>query len=337
MCLSLDYFQTCNFKILKNIEFNLDNKFTVITGENGSGKTSVLESIYYCVNGKSFLTTVNSRLINFDENYFFIKSKFGENTVTASYDKLTDKKVFKLNNKKEKALNLSLEFPFFVFHSISLSLVRGTASDSYSFFNKILLRLFPSYLQAYREYIKSLSIKRDLLRKEVKNDIINSWNRVLEKRRKILTEKRIWLVDKLNSLNSSNIEIKYLINNENKNLSDFLNLEIAKKRILAGSHKDKFLIFKNGKEVRYYSSSGQQKSIFFEILKSLGILFANEANKKPVLLLDDFDSEFDKVNLEKVLESVMNLFQIVLTTTDYSKYSKYNFKLLKINKGFIEE
>jgi DNA replication and repair protein RecF len=337
MCLSLNYFQTCNFKIIKNINFNLDNKFTIISGKNGAGKTSVLESIYYCVNGKSFLTTVSSRLVNFNENYFFIKSVFGDFSVTASYDKITDKKVFKLNNSKEKVLNLSLKFPFFVFHNSSLSLVRGNLSDSYSFFNKILLRMFPIYLQAYREYIKSLSIKRDLLRKDVKNDIINSWNRVLEKRRKILTEKRIWLVDKLNSLSCSNIKIKYLCNNENKNLSDFLYDEVAKKRILAGSHKDRFLILKDGKEVRYFSSSGQQKSVFFEILVSLGLLFLKEVNKKPVLLLDDFDSEFDKLNMEKVLESVMDLFQIVLTTTDYLKYSKYNFKLLNINKGLIEE
>lgn len=331
--MDLEFFSTSNFKIIKDIEFYFDKNFTVISGPNGAGKTSILEAIYFCVNGKSFLTKINKRLLNFDENYFFIKLKFKSDIVTASFNINHEKRLFKLNDNIEKILQLSLKFPFFIFHNSSLSVVRGSILDSYSFFNKILLRLFPAYLQAYREYIKSLYIKRDLLRNEAGNDIINSWNRVLEKRRILLTNKRMWLVDKLNKILSSDIEIKYFCNNSNKNLSEFLDVEKLKRKVLAGSHKDKFLIYKNKKEVRYFASSGQQKEAFFQILKALGVLFAKEAEKKPVLLLDDFDSEFDKENMEKVLESVKDLFQIIITTTDETKYNKYNFKLIKIDKG----
>jgi len=331
--LSLESLELNNFKIIKNLKCEIDKDFTLISGENGAGKTSILEAIYFSVNGKSFLTKVNSRLVNFDSNYFFIKSKINNHEIKCSYDKLENTKNFKLNNSKERILNLSLKFPFFVFHNSILPVVRGPVLESYSFFNKILLRMFPLYLQAYREYIKSLSIKRELLKKEVKNDIINSWNRVLEKRRILLTEKRFWLVKRLNNILNSEIEIKYFCNKENQKLSDFLNEEKTKKRILVGSQRDKFLIFKENREVRFFSSSGQQKMVFFDILKAVGTLFKEETNKKPVLLLDDFDSEFDKENMEKTMEKLMKNFQLIITTTDQSKYKKYNFKLLRINKG----
>lgn len=326
-----------NFKILENINFSLDDNLTIISGPNGSGKTSILEGIYYTVNGKSFLTNNNKRLVNFEKNFFFLNLNFENDIVKTSYSKIEDKKNFTINDNKEKVLNLSLKFPFFVFSNNSLSVVRGSKLESYDFFNKILLRLFPSYLQAYREYIKALSIKRDLLRNDAKNDIINSWNRVLEKRRNLLTNKRLWLIENLNKILSSNIKINYFCNNLNKNLCDFLDEEKLKKRVIAGSHKDRFLIYKNNKEVRYFSSSGQQKSVFFEILRSLGILFLKEVNKKPVLLLDDFDSEFDRENMEKVLNSVKDLFQLIVSTTDESKFNKFNFKLIKIYKGHLGE
>ena len=82
--------------------------------------------------------------------------------------------------------------------------------------------------------------------------------------------------------------------------------------------------------MRLFFSSGQQKVVFFDILKAIGNVFSEKTGKKPVLLLDDFDSEFDRDNLNNSLKKVVSNFQIVLTTTDRSRFSDFDFNLLSL-------
>ena len=318
------------FRILRDISADFADDLTVLSGPNGCGKTSILEAIYFASCGRSFRSRDTRQLVSFGEDYFQIVLNLLDYTLKAQYIKNENVKKFTLNDTEEKISYLSAKFPFFVFNSRSLAVVRGGKTDAYRFFNKVLGRLFPGYIRNLATYRKALINKRLLLKKEAGNDIIRSWNSVLEEQRGILREKRQWLIEILNDLLPHDVQIRYMVNHPDQPLDDFLKVETEKRVVVAGAHLDRYMILRGSQDVRQYSSSGQQKKVFFDLMTSVGRLFHQHKDVRPVLLLDDFDSEFDEVNMYRNLDEILGQFQVILTTTDYRRFNKINHHLVQL-------
>jgi len=328
-----------NFRILKEKEIKFDENLTIIYGPNGSGKTSILEAIYFAGCGRSFRTRNIRQLLMFSQPYFRVEINTDKDYLDARYTLNNRQKDVFLNTEREKTTVIATRFPFFILNQKSLDVVRGGRKNAYLFFNKALSRLFPGYIKALYGYRTALNNKRSLLKKIVKNDIILAWNGVLEEHRKKLTKQRIWLISVLNTMLPEGVEIKYLPSQPDKTLDSFLLAEKDKQTVLAGSHLDRYRFLSQGKDVREYGSSGQQKRLFFDVVTTVGHLFHQQRGIKPVLLLDDFDSEFDKTNLARNLNQVMGQFQVVLTTTDHRLFLGFQHQLVKLQnkeKGIIE-
>ena len=319
-----------NFRILTDKKIQFDPNLTVISGPNGSGKTSILEAIYFAGCGRSFRTRNVQQLIMFSKQWFRVEIDTDNGHLDARYRKPEKQKEIFLNEEKGKIAAISTQFPFFILNQKSLDVVRAGRKNAYLFFNKVLSRLFPSYIQALSAYRTALNNKRLLLKKMVRNDMIQAWNRVLEEHRMKLTKQRKWLISVLNKLLPEGVEIQYLPSQPDKSLDSFLLVEQEKQIVLAGSHLDRYRFLRQGKDVREFSSSGQQKKVFFDVITTVGHLFHQQRGIKPVLLLDDFDSEFDKTNMVRNLDLVMGQFQVVLTTTDRQRFSRFQHELVQL-------
>ncbi len=326
----IESFSCLNLRCFEKKEFLFEKQFTLIEGKNGAGKTTVLEGIFLSVRGKSFLTGKLSNLVKNGEDFFKVRTGINGNYIDVFYSKRERKKEFLLNGKRERILRVSLMFPLFIFNGRLLNFIRSDTITLYKFFNIILSLYDKAYLKAYNEYSRALKEKRSLLTLQAKNDSIEPWNIILMERSNIIREKRKGFVKKINSVLKENNFILYRENSLKEEDKSVFERELKEKRVLAGCHRDRFFILKNNKDMRFFYSSGQQKNIFFDVLTAVGKVFGEKTGQKPVLLLDDFDSEFDLSNLKYCLNNVLESFQIILTTTDKAKYSDFDYNLISL-------
>ncbi len=311
-----------NFRILTSFQCSFDPALTLITGRNGSGKTSLLEAVYFATNGRSFRTRFARKLTTFHKPGFGIALNMHEHQINVRYRIAENSKNFTVDQNKEKISSITSQFPVFVFFHRSMGVVRGTGMERYRFVNKVLSRLYPAYGAILAAYRKALYQKRILLKKGAKSDIILPWNQVLEERRERLRERRQMFCEMMNQILTGDVQIQYRPNQPERYLDDFLQQEIVSREVVAGAHLDRFRIVRKEKDIREYGSSGQQKDTFFQILRSVGILFRQEQQVQPVLLLDDFDAEFDEMSRVRNLQAVLDQFQVVVTTTEEDRFRR---------------
>ncbi len=311
-----------NFRILTSFQCSFDPALTLITGPNGSGKTSLLEAVYFATNGRSFRTRFARKLTTFQQPGFAIRLDMHGHRIHVRYDAVENSKNFTLDENREKISSITSQFPVFVFFHRSMGVVRGTGMERYRFVNKVLSRLYPAYGSILASYRKALYQKRILLKNGAKSDIILTWNQVLEERRERLRERRQMFCDMMNKILAGDVQIQYRPNQPGRYLNDFLQQETVTREVAAGAHLDRFRIVRKEKDIREYGSSGQQKDTFFQILRSVGILFRQEQQVQPVLLLDDFDAEFDEMSRVRNLQAVLDQFQVVVTTTEEDRFRR---------------
>ncbi len=326
----IEHFSCVNLRCFEKIEVPFKQDFTLIEGKNGSGKTTILEGIYLSIRGKSFLTGKLPNLVKDGSDFFKIRTEIDGNSIQINYFKKNRKKDVFFNGKRTVSSYIFLKFPLFIFNGRLLNFIRTDLLTLYKFFNIILSLYDKSYLKAYKDYLNALKQKRTLLTSDVKNDTIISWNLILEERSNILRNKREDFVKKINDLLNKETFILYKKNAYSEKNDEIYERELKEKKILTGCHKDRFFILKNNKDMRFFYSSGQQKNIFFGILKAVGKIFSEKTGRKPILLLDDFDSEFDMENLTLCLKSVLPDFQVILTTTERKKYSCFDYNLISL-------
>ena len=328
----IENFSCLNLRCFDKKELNFEGEFTLIEGENGAGKTTVLEGIYLCIRGKSFLTGRLANLIKQGEGFFKVRAGIDGNIVDVYYSKIEGKKVFLLNGKRERHIKASLLFPLFVFNGRLLNFIRSDVITLYKFFNIIMSLYDKNFLKALSDYSKALKEKRSLLTSGGKNDSIEAWNAILSERGSIIREKRREFVKKINNILKGDAFILYKENPYSEKEKPVLERELREGRVFSGCHRDRFIILRDNKDLRLFYSSGQQKNTFFLILTAIGKIFSEKSGKKPVLLLDDFDSEFDSKNLRECLNNVLKSFQIILTTTDRNRYSGFDYNLITLKR-----
>ena len=313
-----------SFRIIESCRVDFDPRLTVISGPNGSGKTSLLEALYFAANGRSFRTRDSRKLLRFGDGGFRVSVQWRDDDFSVDYRSDENRKKFTVNGDKEKISDIAVRFPFFAFHHRSMAVVRAGSMDRYRFVNRVLSRFFPGYGLDLTAYRKALYQKRILLKNRAPFDIITPWNRVLQERRERLSKRRIWFCQVLNEILMDDVQIQYIPNYPDRHLDSFYRTEISRGEPVAGSQLDRFHIVQQGRDVKEFSSSGQQKHAFFQVLTSVGQLFQQLRSVQPVLLLDDFDAEFDENARNRNLAAVLDQFQVVVTTTESGRFTHMN-------------
>jgi len=324
-------------RIIRELSLAFDPSRTVITGPNGSGKTSVLEAVYLAIHGYSFRTRSIRPVVRTGADRLSVTVVMGEDTISLDHDPGPVQRQCTVNGVPARQRDVAYAYPVFAFHHDQLHVVRGAPVMSYRFFNQVLARLFPGYVADLGAARRAVHEKRRLLRKQVENDIISSWNRVLEQYRIRLLEKRQWLVDQLNRELPEHVQVQYIPDHPDHPLDAFLEQEKRRGEVVAGPHLDRYRFLYGGSDVRTYGSSGQQRSVFFLVLAAMGRLVMRERQVQPVLLLDDFDSEFDARHLNESLALISDRFQVVLTTTDDRRFSSRASRVVRLERGGVIE
>lgn len=349
-----------NFRNYDELELNFHEYLNVIYGENGNGKTNLVESIIYLSNLKSFRGVNDNNLIKFNENNFIIKSfiELQNDNKKLKVTYVDNKRHLFLGvNEIKKSYEFIGNFNAIVFSPNDVSLFYDVPDRRRKFLDQELSKISPSYLFTLNQY-KNLLKERNILLKE-KNidslhlDILTSKlaslaDYIVSKRIEFIENIKKYVNDIFKTLyNDFNIELDILYKtykiDENKSLKYFLESfdeDKEKQKTTIGPHLDDFRILINGQDIALFGSQGQNRLAILSI--KLGLLkYINESNyENAIVVLDDVLSELDINKRRNLLSFLNNNNQVFITTAnkkDVEDIGLNKIKFYKVRNGTIKE
>lgn len=357
-----------NFKNHDSLSLNFSHHVNCFLGNNGVGKTNLLDAIYYLSFCKSFHHSNESNNIKYGENFFMLKGEFLDSDgveLEIECSLRGKQKRFKRNNKIYNRLADHIgSIPMVSITPIDSHIITGGGEDRRRFINKLLSQLDDNYLYNLIAYNKILK-QRNTLLKEASHSHINeslllTYDQSLSKYGDEIHKIRQSFIDSIIenvliyydfiSEKNENISIAYESQLNTSSLDNILSNNRQKDQFLmhttGGVHRDDFIFTMNSNSLKQSGSQGQQKTFLIALKLSYFNLLKNKYNKTPILLLDDIFDKLDYNRVKKII-SILNknesgqifisdtsLERINSIITDINAESKY-FMLDK--RGLYEE
>ncbi|MBQ8014597.1 MAG: DNA replication/repair protein RecF [Clostridia bacterium] len=348
----IKYHSSKNFRNLDDISFEPHGEMNVIYGENGQGKTNIIESIWLMTGFYSFRARKNAQLIALGKEEAEIETLF--------YSHMREQNaVMKINKRKELVLNgVKEETPrvmmgkYFavVFSPSTLGIVQDGPGERRKLLDIALSLIKPNYAVVMSRYLRVLDQRNALLKKfgerSFQNDYILPWDTELANLGAKIIKYRLDYVEQLSALSA---EIYKGISSDRETFSfyyDFskenISEEEIKERLIAdiektreadikrlytnaGPHTHDLVLTLNGKDARNFGSQGQQRSCALAMKLGEASIIEKITGEAPVVLLDDVMSELDEGRQTFILNYLDN-WQVFITCCDPSQ-------LLRSKKG----
>lgn len=354
-------FEAKSFRNLKDVEFIPDEGINVIFGENGQGKTNIIEAIWLFTGFKSFRTRKNSEMIPYDgEKYEISLDYFSENreqNITLSSD-ISKQETYKNGVKMVSPRSIIGEFFSVVFSPAHLNLVKGGPDEKRRFLDIAISQIKPSYARMLSDYVRSVKQRNALLKNfgetSYEYDMLDCWDEAISNLGGKITAERLKYID---SLTESAIEIYDGISNgreilsikynqvgrEDKfeekeiilSLSDALRksreTDIKNKFTSKGPHRDDFEVSLNSKNIKIFGSQGQQRSAALSLKLAEASLIKKINDEQPVALLDDVMSELDTGRQDYILNKLKD-WQVFISCCEVTQVLR-----MKSGKSFQVE
>jgi len=286
---------------------------TLITGANGSGKTSLIEAIHIALQGSSFKGS-DTEVLQADSDWYRIDVLLDDNserTVKFEPSRQNGKKQFIFDGKTHYRLTHQYKYPVVLFEPEDLRLLNGSPTRRRQFIDKFISQLDPEYAVAIRRYERALKQRNTLLKRPyVSADDLFAWNVSLSEYGAYIIAKRIHFVDQLNerlndtykaiSQGDDAVRMHYSYHgspNLKQKLLSELHAHTEKDAILGftstGPHRHDVLFDFNESPALTVASRGEVRTIILA-LKFLEVdIIESLTGKKPIILLDDVFSELD--------------------------------------------
>lgn len=334
-----------NFRCHEDFCYQFSKKTSVIVGENGSGKTSVLEAIYEALRGKSFRAT-DPDILKRQSDFYRIEVDFknGEKTVVA-FGSLSEneiaKKQFLVGGKKYARLPKKYRYPIVLFLPDDLHLISSSPTRKRDFFDRILSELNDTYSSTLNRYEKALKQRNDLLKSyaegsiEEVRSVIFSWNLLLAKygteirreRKKFIAEMNERLTKTYRSIaeNKDEVFVEYKLQGDDISENEYfrkLENELPRDLILGhtgfGVHRDSYEFLFNNSDANGSASRGEVRSIILAMKFIEAELIYEKNGKRPIVLLDDVFSELDEMR-QKALTRNFKENQVIITSVEVAE------------------
>lgn len=320
-----------NFRNHQTYHLECKKDTTLILGENGCGKTSVLEAIYILTRGKSFRAT-DQDILKRGTDFYHIELEYdnGEKIIATYNGK---DKTFNIIDKKSKRLPKKNKYPIVLFLPSDLNLISGSPSRHRDYFDNFFSQLSEDYAHNLSCYEKAIKQRNELLKSEnIDKTALFSWNILLSKYGTLINEKRKVFTDEINqSLNSTyhsiaenkdEIKLDYITEVKNLSENQYFNLlerNFDKDRALGytsfGIHRDDFEFLFNTYKADGSASRGETRSIILALKFVEANILYEKLHKKPIVLLDDVFSELDDVRRKCLVKNFKN-HQVIITSVE---------------------
>ncbi|WP_096687183.1 DNA replication/repair protein RecF [Ichthyobacterium seriolicida] len=332
-----------NFKNLANKNFKLSPNINCFVGNNGVGKTNILDAIYYLSCCKSYFNNIDVQNILHGEDFFSIEGKYknSEDTdiILCGFQR-GNKKIVKRNGKKYTKLYQHIgKIPIVIISATDRDIIEKSEMRR-KFIDSIICQLDKNYIDKLVRY-KKILIQRNYLLKhfasnnvfnrdnlEIYNDQLSDLSFEIHIRRKSFLEDFLPLFKEIYENISGcdeKVEIEYQsqLNHKTADIlfSESIGRDMETQSTSTGIHKDDWLFSIREFPVKKNASQGQQKS-FLIALKIAELYFLEKTrNIKPILLIDDIFDKLDQVRIERIINLIKrdNFGQIFISDTHYQR------------------
>jgi DNA replication and repair protein RecF len=342
-------------------------KINCFTGDNGVGKTNILDAIHYLSLTKSFFNPIDSQNIKHGHDFFVLQGSYelnNEETEIYCGFKKNKKKQFSKNKKEYSrfADHIGL-LPVVMITPSDISLITDSGEERRKFMNSIISQYDREYLECLIRYNKALANRNKLLKQfqetgNFNREYLDIYDEQLIMNGTVIYEKRLDFIKKIApffqkyydfiSLGREQVKIKYRTDLESEQYSELIRSRLAKDRTTGyttcGVHRDDLEFLLTDFPIKKIGSQGQQKT-YLVALKMAKFEFINSSiNYNPILLLDDIFDKFDEQRVKKILELVSSkeFGQIFITDTskgrmkNLMKETKMQFKIFNISENGIQ-
>jgi len=328
-----------NFKNYEETQIVFQGNIHCFLGKNGSGKTNLLDAIYYLSFTKSSLTSSDTQNIRISQNQFFIKGAFSRqqkrSEVICSFQQGQKKMIRENDLDYGKFAEHIGKYPVVMVAPQDIELIWDGSEVRRKFFDSLISQLDRVYLDHLITYTAFLKQRNSALRffsekGKVDHDLLESYDQkllpaadyIFKKRRDFIKDFIPRLINHYRFLSDNEQEVISVLYRSDLEEMDWsetlkknLSRDLALQRTTSGIHRDDFLFSLNNNELKRFGSQGQQKSFLIGLkLAEFDSITINKS-LKPILLLDDIFDKLDDSRINKLMQLVAkeNFGQIFIT------------------------
>ncbi len=336
----LENLSIVNFKNLESKSFDFDAKINCFVGNNGIGKTTVLDAIYYMSFAKSYFNPIASQNIRHGESFFMLEGLYkinDRNEKILCSMKKGQKKILKRNDKSYDKISEHIgQFPLVIISPSDRDLITEGSETRRKFIDGVISQQDKNYLHDLLSYGKTVSQRNALLKYFALNrtfdednlniyneQLINYGTRIYEKRKEFLKEFTPIFNEKykLISGDKEDVSLTYKSQLHDFSFEELLKNSLEKDRLVqyscAGIHKDDLNFEISTYPIKKFGSQGQQKTFLIALKLAQFDFIKKQKDLNPLLLLDDIFDKLDEHRVEHIINMVNKdgFGQIFITDT----------------------
>ena len=317
------------FKNYEEADLRFSPHINCFIGDNGSGKTNLLDAIYYLSMTKSAFTASDLQNVKQDEEYFMVRGKFNvfaQKDIIQCTFRSGQKKIITHNKTPyEKVSEHIGRYPVVLISPYDTDLIREGSEERRKYFDSLLSQLDQEYLHTLILYNYLLKQRNSLLkqfydRKYFDPDYLQILDEQLVPAGEKISQSRLAFLKQLEPIfqkhyqhltdSSEEVKLEFKSNLPQNNyallLAEAQRKDLVLQRTTVGPHKEDFVFLMNGWPIKNYGSQGQQKSYVIALKLAHFEIVAQHKGQKPLLLLDDIFDRLDEKRITKLMQLVAN-------------------------------
>ena len=350
-----------NYKNFAEATFDFDAKINCFVGQNGVGKTNVLDAIYQLANGKSYFNAIAIQNIKHGEDFFVIDGEFEKanrvEQIVCSIKK-GSKKILKRNGKPYDKFSEHIGFiPLVIISPADNDLIIEGSETRRKFLDSVICQLDSTYLKQLIAYQKVIVQRNALLKYFALNHVFDKDNlsiydeqlqvlgtQIFEKRKLFISDFAPIFTKHHQQISdgAENVGLIYESRLFEQNILELLKNNLIKDRALqyttVGVHKDDLCFQIDGFPIKKFGSQGQQKTFLIALKLAQFEFVKKRCGEKPLLLLDDIFDKLDEKRVTKIVEMVNNddFGQLFISDTHHErtenivKTAHQSYKIFKL-------
>lgn len=355
--MSLQKLDIYSLRNIQKASIEPSSGINLITGENGSGKSSLLEAIFILGRARSFRATHIKQVIQFEKLELIVSGQYKHKNGHIFHLGIQlngKKREIRINQENSCKAELAYSLPVLLIHPKSYKLLDAGPQVRREFLDWGVFNDEDDFLLHWRKYKKTLQQRNSLLKTRQANQI-NVWNTELVQYGTIVSRYRKDYLVKLESifyeisqffLEFETIELKYLSGWDesvsfNQVLANDLDKDLRYGFTHSGPHRCDFSVFVNGRLAKDFVSRGQLKLLMLALKLAQVKLINAEKDTFVCVLIDDLTAELDIKNKAKLLQFLSNLdCQVFMSTTELSNFGDLSqletYKVFHVEQGNIQ-
>jgi DNA replication and repair protein RecF len=336
--MQLQALELSNFRLYQKKTFLFDRGINVIHGQNGCGKTTLLEAMYLLISGRSFRSQKLSELIRHGAEDFRIEAHFVKHGVEQKLALWSDGKVRKFFYNGTLLSNTSSLLGILIgglFVPDDIELIKGAPSVRRNFINLHLAQYCPLYIHHFMRYSRALQQRNSLLRNGYTAGL-DIWEEqlaiagafIIKKRQESLTSLQKRLSQLLGDTSCWQITYRSSFDKEDELIESLRKQyvkqrqrEIAMGHTLVGPQRDEILFTREGKPLKNFASEGQQRAAVATLRLAQWYELKEFSELTPLMLIDDGWLGLDPTKRQEQAEKWQQMGQLFFTSTENSPFS----------------